>query len=79
MSKPPIGTRRSTDPRQAAEAAFKKATTKPVELPAKAPVIPGTREMVSLRIDREVLDFFQKDGPGWQDRVNEALRKAAGK
>ena len=37
MSKPPIGTRRSTDPRQAAEAAFKKATTKPVELPAKRP------------------------------------------
>jgi uncharacterized protein (DUF4415 family) len=79
MSKPPIGTRRSTDPRQAAEAAFKKATTKPVELPPKAPVIPGTREMVSLRIDREVLDFFQEGGPGWQDRINDALRKAAGK
>jgi uncharacterized protein (DUF4415 family) len=26
-----------------------------------------------------VLDFFQEDGPGWQDRINAALRKAAGK
>jgi uncharacterized protein (DUF4415 family) len=26
-----------------------------------------------------VLDFFQEDGPGWQDRINDALRKAAGK
>jgi len=26
-----------------------------------------------------VLDHFQDEGPGWQDRINEALRKAAGK
>jgi uncharacterized protein (DUF4415 family) len=26
-----------------------------------------------------VLDFFQEGGPGWQDRINAALRKAAGK
>jgi uncharacterized protein (DUF4415 family) len=25
-----------------------------------------------------VLDFFQADGPGWQERINQALRKAAG-
>jgi uncharacterized protein (DUF4415 family) len=36
------------------------------------------RELVSLRIDQDVLEFFQ-DGPGWQDRINDALRKAAGK
>jgi uncharacterized protein (DUF4415 family) len=35
--------------------------------------------MLSLRIDRDVLDFFQADGPGWQTRINAALRKAAGK
>lgn len=39
----------------------------------------GTKEMVSLRLDRDVLDFFQGDGPGWQERINAALRKAAGK
>ena len=73
-------TRRTPDARSAAEKAFKAATTKPVEGPAKAPPsLPGAKEMVSLRIDRDVLDFFQADGPGWQDRINAALRKAAGK
>jgi len=33
---------------------------------------------VSLRIPRDVLDHFQEDGPGWQDRIVAALRKAAG-
>jgi len=68
------------DSRSEAEKAFKAATTKPPELPAApAPPLPGVKETVSLRIDRDVLDFFQADGPGWQDRVNAALRKAAGK
>jgi uncharacterized protein (DUF4415 family) len=52
---------------------------KPLEQPAAAPSLPGSKEMVSLRIDRDVLDFFQADGPGWQERINAALRKAAGK
>ena len=67
------------DSRSEAEKAFKAATTKPADLPAKAPSVPGAKEMVSLRIDRDVLDFFQEDGPGWQDRINDALRKAAEK
>jgi len=71
--------RRITNSRDAAEAAFKAATTKPVELPPKQSTVPGVKEQVTLRIDRDVLDFFQDDGPGWQDRINEALRKAAGK
>jgi uncharacterized protein (DUF4415 family) len=74
-------TRRTTyDPRTQAEKAFKAATTKPLEEPvAKPPSLPGVKEMISLRVDRDVLDFFQEDGPGWQDRINAALRKAAGK
>jgi uncharacterized protein (DUF4415 family) len=68
------------DPRTAAEKAFKAATApKPAELPPKPASLPGVKEMVSLRIDRDVLDFFQEAGPGWQDRINAALRKAAGK
>jgi uncharacterized protein (DUF4415 family) len=68
------------DLRAAAEQAFKAATTKPIEGPPKAPpAVPGVKEQVTLRIDRDVLDFFQEDGPGWQDRINAALRKAAGK
>jgi uncharacterized protein (DUF4415 family) len=73
--------RRTRDPRQVAEAAFKAATTKPAEplMVAKAPAIPNAKETVSLRIDRDVLDYFQQEGPGWQERINAALRKAAGK
>ena len=71
--------RRPTDSRAAAEAAFKAATTKPPEPIPQTPALPGAREQVTLRIDRDVLDFFQKDGPGWQERINAALRKAAGK
>lgn len=71
--------RRPTDPLKAAEAAFKKATTKPTEGPPKATAVPGVKETVTLRIDQDVLEFFQEDGPGWQDRINAALRKVAGK
>jgi uncharacterized protein (DUF4415 family) len=72
--------RRPPDTRSAAEKAFKTVTTKPVEGPPKAlPWLPGVKEMVSLRLDRDVLDYFQEDGPGWQERINAALRKAAGK
>jgi uncharacterized protein (DUF4415 family) len=80
MSKPP--TRRTNDPWSAAEAAFKKATTKPAEPkppPPSEPVVPAGKELVSLRIDRDVLEHFQQAGPGWQERINAALRKAAGK
>ncbi len=71
--------RRTGDSRHDAEAMFKAATTKPAEAPAKIPSLPGVREMVSLRIDKDVLEHFQEGGPGWQDRINEALRKATGK
>jgi uncharacterized protein (DUF4415 family) len=67
------------DPRERAEAAFKTATTKPPQSASPAPAVPGARELVSLRIDRDVLEHFQEGGPGWQERMNDALRKAAGK
>ncbi len=55
------------------------ATAKPAELPPKRPIIPNAKELVSLRIDRDILDHFQEAGPGWQDRINEARRKVVGK
>ena len=36
----------------------------------------GTKELVSLRLDRDILDFFRKGGPGWQTRINDYLRGA---
>jgi uncharacterized protein (DUF4415 family) len=71
--------RRPVDSRQRAEAAFKAATTKPLEPVPKKPSLPNAKELVSLRIDRDVLEHFQESGPGWQDRINDALRKVAGK
>jgi len=71
--------RPTNDTRAAAERAFKAATTKPAEAPVKTAAAPGVKEQVTLRLDRDVLDFFQEEGPGWQDRINAALRKAAGK
>ena len=75
-------TRRTSDPRQAAEAAFKAATTKPLEpIPpaAQKPALPNAKELVSLRLDRDVLEHFQESGPGWQDRINAVLRATIGK
>jgi len=67
------------DARTEAEAAFKKTTTKIPGAPPKQAALPSVKELVSLRIDQDVLEHFQEGGPGWQDRINEALRKAAGK
>ena len=67
------------DARARAEQAFKAATAKKAELPPEKPSVPGAKEQVTLRIDRDVLDYFQADGPGWQERINQALRKASGK
>jgi uncharacterized protein (DUF4415 family) len=62
-----------------AEAAFKSATTKPAAAVEKKPAVPPAgKEMVTLRLDRAVLEHFQDEGPGWQDRINAALRVAAG-
>jgi uncharacterized protein (DUF4415 family) len=32
----------------------------------------------NFRLDADVLDHFRSTGPGWQTRINAALRKAAG-
>lgn len=79
MAEQPRRPRTLNDARTEAEAAFKKVTAKPAEAPPKQTTLPGVREQVTLRIDQDVLEHFREGGPGWQDRINEALRKAAGK
>lgn len=32
----------------------------------------------TLRLDPDVVERFKADGPGWQSRMNAALRKAVG-
>jgi uncharacterized protein (DUF4415 family) len=36
------------------------------------------KQQVTLRLDPDVIDRFREGGPGWQGRINEALRKAVG-
>ena len=79
MPDQPRRPRTLTDARTEAEAAFKKVTRKEPEALPKKTALPGVKELVSLRIDRDVLEHFREGGPGWQDRINDALRKAAGK
>jgi uncharacterized protein (DUF4415 family) len=67
--------RRSSDPRAAAEALFKPKPA-PLARPAvPAPPMPAGKEQVTIRIDRDVLQHFQEQGPKWQERINDALRK----
>ena len=34
------------------------------------------KQQITLRLDRDVIVKFRAKGPGWQSRMNEALRKA---
>ena len=36
------------------------------------------KKVVSIRLDPDLLEHFRASGPGWQTRVNDLLRKAAG-
>ena len=40
---------------------------------------PPTKAQVTLRLDRDVLDHFRATGPGWQSRVNTALKEVVRK
>ena len=35
----------------------------------------GTKQQVAIRFDRDVLAALRATGPGWQTRVNEAMRE----
>ena len=42
----------------------------------RGPQTAPTKKAVTLRLDPDVLDKFRSTGPGWQSRMNEALRQA---
>jgi len=39
---------------------------------------PNAKQLLTLRLDPQVIEHFRSTGEGWQTRMNEALRKAAG-
>lgn len=36
------------------------------------------KQPVSLRLDRDLVEWFRSGGEGWQTRMNDELRKVAG-
>ena len=38
----------------------------------------NAKQAVSVRLDPQVIAFFKNGGPGWQTRINDALRRVAG-
>ncbi len=48
-------------------------TRSPGRPPKEAPKVP-----VTIRLDPDLLDRLKADGPGWQSRINETLRRAVG-
>src|ERR1700674_4884865 len=41
----------------------------------RRPPVDAPKKLVSLRLDQDVIDRFRAGGPGWQSRINAALRK----
>ncbi|HLY47301.1 MAG TPA: BrnA antitoxin family protein [Stellaceae bacterium] len=39
------------------------------------PPLEAPKKLVSLRLDRDVIEEFRAGGPGWQSRINAALRR----
>lgn len=37
----------------------------------------ASKKSVHLRLSPDVLDYFRSTGPGWQTRIDDALRKVA--
>jgi uncharacterized protein (DUF4415 family) len=44
------------------------------EMLAKAQRIDPRRQAVSIRLDRDVVEFLKSEGPGYQSRINAILR-----
>ena len=37
-----------------------------------------TKVSTTIRLDPDIIEAFKAEGSGWQSRINDALRKAAG-
>jgi len=55
----------------AVQAAFKR--------PPGRPRVDAPRQVVSIRMDPKVLDYFKRTGPGWQSRMHDVLAREAAK
>jgi uncharacterized protein (DUF4415 family) len=58
---------------------FDRATLHIGGVPARRgrPKAEKRKTLLSVRLDTDIIDHFRATGPGWQRRINGALRKAA--
>ena len=38
------------------------------------PVYPKEKKAISIRLDHDIIDFFKKEGRGYQSKINNVLR-----
>ena len=79
MTRPPHRNR-SANLFAAAEAAFKPLAPPAAERAGResANVLSRVKNSVSITLDHDLFAHFTAQGPGWQERINQALRRAAG-
>lgn len=46
----------------------------PIPETTRAVYDPARKQQITLRLDRDVLEFFKAQGPGYQTRMNSVLR-----
>jgi uncharacterized protein (DUF4415 family) len=69
----------STDRRLVRSRSCVQTKTPPAAEPVRAQTksgVPVSKELVSIKLDSDLIAHFQEDGPGWQERINDALRRA---
>jgi uncharacterized protein (DUF4415 family) len=50
------------------------AEFEPIDWSKAEVVIPPKKQAISIRLDQDLIDFFKKEGPGYQRRINAVLR-----
>lgn len=50
------------------------AELEPIDWTKAEVVIPPKKQAISIRLDQDLIDFFKKQGPGYQRRINAVLR-----
>jgi uncharacterized protein (DUF4415 family) len=44
-------------------------------VPAKTHAVAGVKQIVTIRLDVDMLEWFKSAGPGYQTRINQVLRE----